>query len=103
MCIRDSRWVNKLDLDAGADACEVTIEPYFEWVRGRRTAAFIRWTLIRSTHRVRFALIRLAVHDPDAAAIRFPTWDTGAEVLVRVCDSFVVFLFELVLVGIWIG
>src|SRR6185503_31349 len=41
--------------------------------------------------------------DPDAATIRFPTRYAGAEVLVRVSDSFVIFLFELVFVGVGIG
>jgi hypothetical protein len=50
-----------------------------------------------------FALIGLAVHDPDPATICFPTGYAGAEVLVRVCDSFVIFLFELVFIGIRIG
>src|SRR4051794_1967884 len=52
---------------------------------------------------MRFALVRLAVHDPDAAAVSFPTGYAGAEVLIRVCDSFVVFLFEFVLVSVRIG
>src|SRR6185369_14247775 len=89
--------------DSGTDTSQVTIKPDFEWIGGRRTAAFVRRTLVRSAHRVRFAFIGLAVHDPDAATIRFPTWYAGAEVLVGVCDSFVVLLFELVLVSVRIG
>src|SRR5688572_21544124 len=47
-----------------------------------------------------FSAIRLAVHDPDPAAIRFPPGDTGAEVLVGVSYALVIFLFKFVLVGV---
>ena len=51
---------------------------------------------------MRFPLVGLAVHNPDATPVGFPARNAGAEVLVGVCDAFVVFLFKLVFVGIWI-
>jgi hypothetical protein len=47
-----------------------------------------------------FAFIWLSEHDPDAAAIRFPAGYAGAEMLVGIGDSLVIFLFKLVLVSV---
>ena len=66
-------------------------------------AAFVGRTIVVAAHRVRFALVRLAIHDPDAAAISFPAGNAGSEVLVGISDALVVFLFELVFVGVRIG
>lgn len=45
---------------------------------------------------MRFNPVRLAVHDIDVAAIRFPTRNSFGEVRIRICDAPVVLFLELV-------
>src|SRR6185503_11347013 len=47
--------------------------------------------------------VRLAIHDPNPASIGFPAGNTRGKMLIGVGYSLVIFLFELVLISIWIG
>src|SRR4030095_13199120 len=96
-------WIDKLNLDPRAYASQITIEPNFKWIRRRTTTTFVGRTVVITSRRVRFALIRFSIHDPDAPAIRFPSWYAGREMLIGIGNALVVFLFELVLIGVGVG
>ena len=63
--------VNEFDLDAGADALDVTVEPDFERIGRRRTAAVIARAVVGAARRVRLDRVGLAEGDVDATASVF--------------------------------
>src|SRR5581483_1558411 len=95
--------IDELDLNAGAHAGKIAIEPTLERIGRSRAAAFVRLSVVSAPRRMRFDFVGLAPHDVDAAAIGFPTRNAGSIVLVGVGDTLVVFLAILVFVGVRIG
>src|SRR5207237_5891337 len=57
--------IDELDLDAGADAGQVAVEPDFEGVGRRVAAALVGGALVRAARGVRLLLVRRDVHDVD--------------------------------------
>src|SRR5947209_6879428 len=71
-----------------ANALDVSIHPNFEWIRR-----------LLCPLGVTFQFIRWAVHNIHAPAVGLPSRSAGCIMLVRICDTAVMFLFEVVLRG----
>src|SRR5205823_8222426 len=85
-------WIYEFNFNSRSHAGQVTIEPAFKRIGRSRATALVRFTVVSSAGRVGFSLVRLSIHDVDAAAVRFPAGDAGGIVLVGVSDALVIFL-----------
>src|ERR1700735_1375752 len=95
--------VHELQHHVFADTFKIAITPVFERIGGSFSPAFLRRTLITASRWVRLNFIGRTPHDVDSSAVSFPTGYTRGEVLVRVCDSTIVLLFECVVGRIGVG
>ena len=89
--------VDELDDDLLPDSFEITVSPIFKREGRRLATAFGHGPLITSARGMRLDLVGLAVHDVDAAPVRFPARNAGGEMLIGVGNSLVVLFFVFVL------
>ena len=95
-----TRRIYEFNFNSRSYAGQVTIKPALKRIGRSRTTAFIRFAVVSAARRVSFSLVRLAVHDPDAAAVGLPAGNARREMFVRVSDTFVIFLAIFVFVGV---
>src|SRR5262249_4907844 len=81
----------------------MAITPVFEWICGSFATPLIHWALVGATRGMRLNLIRRTEDDVYPATVGHPPRHAGWEVLVRVLDPAVVFIFERVVFAVWIG
>ena len=95
--------VHELQNDIFAYAFEIAISPVLERIGGSFSSAFLGWTIIAATRRMRVDFIGWTPHDVDTAAVCPPARYSRGEVFVDIRNSTIVFLFKCVVGRIRVG
>src|SRR5262249_50415693 len=92
--------IHEFNFDFLADALQVTVAPYLEWIGRRGPAAFLGSALVGTAHGMGINTVGLPVHDVDAPAVGLPPGQARGKMLVGVLDAPIMFVFVFVLRGI---
>ncbi len=92
MKIAATATVHKLENKVASEALDISPMPF---LRCETIVRDILFFMLRA--RVAFHLVRWAVHDIKAAAIRLPAGHSGSEILIRISETAIMFLLECIL------
>src|SRR5262249_62095746 len=92
-----SRRIDEFYFNIRSYSLDVAIPPHFEGIRCGRPSTLVGRPVIGSAVRVRFDLVRLAIHYVDAPAVGLPPGYARRVMFVRILLALVVLIFVFIL------